>query len=267
MGLLRQAGVWLGLVEDEYDHGLVEGDFAGEAEYLAARQRAMVRPRRGERDHSARDYPARDRRATGPTPRSRPGRPPQPERPDPLGRDPRAGAAREGRLREPAGREVFSDYEEPEPDPVTVPPRRSDRGQARPAPGSVRPLMRTLGPMATPTQENLALAPQVQLERAVVSDDTALRWQHITTLHPTTYSDARTIGERFRDSVPVIMDLTDMAEADAKRLVDFAAGLVFALRGSMDRVTNRVFLLSPRDHQVSAEDRARIAQDVFQDRD
>jgi cell division inhibitor SepF len=126
----------------------------------------------------------------------------------------------------------------------------------------VRPIGRT-GTTTYPTRDNLALAPQVQLrERAVVTEDEERRYQ-ITTLHPTTYNEARTIGEHFRDGVPVIMNLTEMAEADAKRLVDFAAGLAFGLRGTMERVTNRVFLLSPANVQVTAEDKARIAEGGF----
>jgi cell division inhibitor SepF len=82
----------------------------------------------------------------------------------------------------------------------------------------------------------------------------------ITTLHPTTYAEARAIGEHYREGIPVIMNLTEMENADAKRLVDFAAGLAFALRGSMDKVTNKVFLLSPPDVDVTAEDRRRIAE-------
>lgn len=82
----------------------------------------------------------------------------------------------------------------------------------------------------------------------------------ITTLHPTSYVEARAIGEAYRDGIPVIINLTQMENADAKRLVDFAAGLAFALRGSMDKVTNKVFLLSPPDVDVTAEDRRRIAE-------
>ncbi len=75
----------------------------------------------------------------------------------------------------------------------------------------------------------------------------------IVTLHPRTYNEARTIGERYREGMPVIMNLTGMDDADAKRLVDFAAGLAFALRGSIDKVTTKVFLLSPTGVAVSAE--------------
>jgi cell division inhibitor SepF len=92
-------------------------------------------------------------------------------------------------------------------------------------------------------------------------DDVPL--SRITTLHPRTYNEARTIGEHFRDGVPVIINLTEMDDADAKRLVDFAAGLSFGLRGSIERVTNKVFLLSPQNVHVTAEDKARIAEGGF----
>jgi cell division inhibitor SepF len=85
----------------------------------------------------------------------------------------------------------------------------------------------------------------------------------ITTVHPRTYNEARIIGEHFRDGVPVIMNLTDMEDVDAKRLVDFAAGLIFGLRGSIERVTSKVFLLSPHDVTVAAEDKERIAGGFF----
>jgi cell division inhibitor SepF len=85
----------------------------------------------------------------------------------------------------------------------------------------------------------------------------------ITTLHPRTYNEARTIGEHFREGTPVIMNLTEMVDSDARRLVDFAAGLIFGLRGSIDRVTNKVFLLSPANVEVAAEDKARIAERGF----
>ena len=85
----------------------------------------------------------------------------------------------------------------------------------------------------------------------------------IVTVHPRTYNEARTIGEHFRDGVPVIMNLSDMEDVDAKRLVDFAAGLIFGLRGSIERVTSKVFLLSPADISVTAEDKERIAGGFF----
>ena len=85
----------------------------------------------------------------------------------------------------------------------------------------------------------------------------------IITVHPRTYNEARTIGEHFRDGVPVIMNLSEMEDVDAKRLVDFAAGLIFGLRGSIERVTSKVFLLSPPNVNVTAEDKERIAGGFF----
>jgi cell division inhibitor SepF len=82
----------------------------------------------------------------------------------------------------------------------------------------------------------------------------------IVTLHPTSYNEARAIGEHYREGSPVIMNLTEMDDADAKRLVDFAAGLAFALRGSIDKVTSKVFLISPPNVDPSAEDKRRIAE-------
>jgi cell division inhibitor SepF len=85
----------------------------------------------------------------------------------------------------------------------------------------------------------------------------------ITTLHPRTYNEARTIGEHFREGIPVIMNLTDMDDADAKRLVDFSAGLVFGMHGSIERVTNKVFLLTPANVEITAEDKSMIAEGGF----
>ncbi|MET0741708.1 MAG: cell division protein SepF [Candidatus Nanopelagicales bacterium] len=98
-------------------------------------------------------------------------------------------------------------------------------------------------------------------KRAATS--TSMGDYRITTLHPRSYNDARSIGEHFREGSPVIINLTDMDDADAKRLVDFAAGLVFGLRGTIERVTAKVFLLSPANVVVTAEERARLAEGGF----
>jgi len=78
--------------------------------------------------------------------------------------------------------------------------------------------------------------------------------RRITTIHPRSYNDARLIGEAFRGGTPVIMNLSDMDDADAKRLVDFSAGLIFGLHGAIERVTNKVFLLSPEHVEITGED-------------
>ncbi|MBW4720103.1 cell division protein SepF [Saccharothrix obliqua] len=118
---------------------------------------------------------------------------------------------------------------------------------------------------AEPTQGALAVEPTrepVARPRAA-AEPARQPLGRITTLNPRSYNEARTIGEHYRDGTPVIMNLTDMDDADAKRLVDFAAGLAFALRGSIDKVTNKVFLLSPPNIDVTAEDRRRLAEGGF----
>jgi cell division inhibitor SepF len=140
-------------------------------------------------------------------------------------------------LLEDTGR--YDDYDEVEPE------QDADRG--RPAPvAQLAERRRPMAPAPVP-----APGPQMaELSR-------------ITTLHPTTYNEARVIGENFRDGIPVIMNLSEMNDTDAKRLVDFAAGLVFAVHGTIERVTNKVFLLSPPNVAVAAEDKQRIAEDGF----
>ena len=78
--------------------------------------------------------------------------------------------------------------------------------------------------------------------------------RRITTVHPRSYNDARVIGEAFRSGTPVIMNLSEMTDADAKRLVDFSAGLIFGLHGAIERVTSKVFLLSPESVEIAGEE-------------
>jgi cell division inhibitor SepF len=98
----------------------------------------------------------------------------------------------------------------------------------------------------------------------VASEAAEEKGRRIGTVTPDSFRDARGIGELFRDGVPVIMNLTAMEAADAKRVVDFAAGLIFGLRGSIERVSNRVFLLTPADTEiVSGEPAARRTDGFF----
>jgi cell division inhibitor SepF len=85
----------------------------------------------------------------------------------------------------------------------------------------------------------------------------------IISLTPRTYSEARLIGEHYREGKPVIMNLSDMEESERKRLVDFASGLVFGHHGSIERVTPKVFLLTPPNVSVSVEDKNSAAQASF----
>ena len=133
--------------------------------------------------------------------------------------------------------DVHDEYETQETAPV-----RPSKRESRPAP--VADLSERRRPATGPT--------------GVVAE-----MSRITTLHPRTYNEARTVGENFRDGTPVIMNLSEMDDADAKRLVDFAAGLVFATRGTIERITNKVFLLSPPNVTVAAEDKQRMAENGF----
>lgn len=85
----------------------------------------------------------------------------------------------------------------------------------------------------------------------------------IVSVRPRSYNEARVIGENFRDGIPVIMNLSDMEDGEEKRLVDFAAGLVFGLQGNIERVSSKVFLLCPVNLVVGPEDKERIASGGF----
>ena len=120
------------------------------------------------------------------------------------------------------------------------------------------------GPVARQTNvSSLSERRRPAVATPVQSGPRVAELSRITTLHPSTYNEARVIGENFREGIPVIMNLSEMTDADAKRLVDFSAGLVFAVHGSIERVTNKVFLQSPPNVSVAAEDKQRIAEGGF----
>src|SRR6266436_9572316 len=145
----------------------------------------------------------------------------------------------------------YDSYEEYE-DEYGEPGEPAEPEAERPAPRSRSEFLMDPAPPAAPRASTHVPGPSHAADLA-----------RITTLHPRTYNEARTIGEHFREGTPVIMNLTEMVDSDAKRLVDFAAGLIFGLRGSIERVTNKVFLLSPANVEVTAEDKARIAERGF----
>jgi cell division inhibitor SepF len=80
---------------------------------------------------------------------------------------------------------------------------------------------------------------------------------------PRSFNDAQSIADKFKDSVPVIVNLQSADPELSKRLIDFSSGLTYALSGSMQRVADRVFLLTPRNVEVSAEERARLIDRGF----
>jgi cell division inhibitor SepF len=120
------------------------------------------------------------------------------------------------------------DYEQPAQPAAPAAPVSS---QPAPARAAVTPLRR-----ATPTRQ------------AAHQD-----MNEILTVHPRQYKDAQVIAENFREGIPVIINLSQMTEPDARRLVDFASGLSQGLYGKIERVTNKVFLLSPSHVAVSGD--------------
>ncbi|MFI6269027.1 cell division protein SepF [Micromonospora zamorensis] len=226
MGALRKAGVWLGLVEEDDERAYDDGGY----------EKGGYRDSRYRQSRYAEEFADEDEDDTEEPPAPRP------------------RVSERGRLSERASGRLSESERGDNERPERV-ERASVRSITRSSAGE------TSGALTYHTRDNLALAPQVtSRERALPEEEQ--RYQ-ITTLHPTTYREARTIGEHFRDGVPVIINLTEMDEADARRLVDFAAGLAFGLRGTIERVTNRVFLLSPANVQVTAEDKAKIAEGGF----
>ena len=112
-----------------------------------------------------------------------------------------------------------------------------------------------VAPLPSVTRRPTPIAPAVKKEIADMS--------RIVSVRPRSYNEARVIGENFRDGIPVIMNLADMEDGEDKRLVDFAAGLIFGLRGNIERVSSKVFLLCPENLVVGPEDKERIASGGF----
>ncbi len=80
---------------------------------------------------------------------------------------------------------------------------------------------------------------------------------------PKSFNDAQQIADKFKDSIPVILNLQSSDSDLAKRLIDFASGLTYALDGGMQRIADKVFMLTPRNVEISAEERARLIEKGF----
>jgi cell division inhibitor SepF len=146
----------------------------------------------------------------------------------------------------------YDDYDERDP-------QQDERRTGRDSAGDSRG--RPVHAVREEPRGSVATMPDRQPGQRAVAESGGL--DRITTIHPRTYNEAKQIGESYRGGTPVIMNLTDMDDSDAKRLVDFAAGLVFGLHGTIERVTAKVFLLSPANVTVTAEDKARMAESGF----
>jgi len=80
---------------------------------------------------------------------------------------------------------------------------------------------------------------------------------------PKSFNDAQQIADKFKDSIPVILNLQSSDSDLSKRLIDFASGLTYALDGGMQRIADKVFMLTPRNVEISAEERARLIEKGF----
>jgi cell division inhibitor SepF len=145
--------------------------------------------------------------------------------------------------------------------PVAVEePRRNVR--AVPQAQSVAPVRpsftRQAAPVASTPVRPVAATPVAPAHQEVLPI-----MDQIFTIHPRFYNEARNVGERYREGQPVLMNLTDMEESERKRLVDFASGLVFGHHGSIERVTSKVFLLTPPNVRVSTDTKTAAAEASF----
>ena len=123
----------------------------------------------------------------------------------------------------------FDDWTDPEPEEEGVPQTAVLRPRGRRSDGVVRAV------------------PSVQVHLVV----------------PRSFNDAQQIADKFKDSMPVILNLQGADQELSKRLIDFTSGLTYALDGGMQRVADKVFLLTPRNVEVSAEERARLIERGF----
>ncbi|MCT2007816.1 cell division protein SepF [Micrococcus lylae] len=112
----------------------------------------------------------------------------------------------------------------------------------------------TSRPSRAESSEQEYRAPVTPIKRAAASASEGAPVRTLTTVHPRSYNDAKSIGEAFRSGMPVIMNVTELGDNEAKRLVDFSAGLVFGLHGSISRITNKVFLLTPSTVEVMGDE-------------
>ncbi|GAA1321368.1 cell division protein SepF [Leucobacter albus] len=121
-------------------------------------------------------------------------------------------------------------------------------------------------PAAQPAkQPQQAVRPAVAPLRRVtpVRNPAPQAMNEIFTVHPTAYRDAQVIAESFRDGIPVIMNLSRMSDEEAKRLIDFSSGLTLGLNGRIERVTSKVFLLTPEHIEVGSDEPAPEADGSF----
>ena len=126
-----------------------------------------------------------------------------------------------------------------------------------------RPNVRRLGPRRRDAEFDDIFAEESRSRPAMRSVESRPQPAEVHLVVPKSFNDAQQIADKFKGTIPVILNLQS-AETDlAKRLIDFSSGLTYALDGGMQRVADKVFMLTPRNVEVSAEERARLLEKGF----
>ena len=152
--------------------------------------------------------------------------------------------------------EEYEDEYAPEGDEAPPPPRRPPEPAAAGPRSPDSTNVRRIAQARPERSPSLAPAPDPEPSAPPSSGKV-----HVT--NPTTFNDVEEVGERFRNGIPVIMNLAGASESVAKRMLDFASGLIFGLDGRIERVGDRVFLLTPAGVDVSSEERRRLGERGF----
>ncbi|MCS5488660.1 cell division protein SepF [Curtobacterium flaccumfaciens pv. beticola] len=147
--------------------------------------------------------------------------------------------------------------QQPAPAPTAVPAA----APVQEAPVAAAPAAAPAEPKTHTHQRGAQVTPLRRAHTTAQKATPVQEMNEILTVHPREYKDAQSIAESFRDGIPVIINLSQMTESDARRMIDFASGLSLGLYGKIERVTNKVFLLSPAHVAVSGEP-AEVESDI-----
>jgi cell division inhibitor SepF len=146
----------------------------------------------------------------------------------------------------------FEDYEYDEAAPVAPSRRYVEPIETSPTVTAVRPLGRDIGEATN----GVTVTPRPQVVRPI----TPMHGARVHVVAPGRFADAQEIGDRFKNGQPVIVNLQSNDSQLARRMIDFCSGVTYALSGSMDKVADQVFLLTPSNVEVSAEEKRRLQE-------
>ena len=144
----------------------------------------------------------------------------------------------------------FEDYDYEEPAPAPGPARRY--AEPEPAVSAVRPVARE----SQEASNGVTVTPRPTVVRPI----TPVHGAKVHVVAPGRFADAQEIGDRFRNGQPVVVNLQSNDRELSRRMIDFCSGVTYALSGSMDKVDDQVFLLTPSNVEVSAEERRRLQE-------